>query len=344
MTLLVLVLGFMSGASAQLTWLAGAGEPVTAVMIVVRTVAAGHAGAALFWVTRAGLRRLADRFPLPAGARVDYRRLDAWPFAVFSLTALCAAGLQLLAPVVAGLVALFVLAEAALLAWVVRVGAAGARVEEAAGLTRSPVWLAGLFLVSGFAALIYQVVWQRALFGALGVNTESVTIIVSVFMLGLGLGALAGGGLSERFDRSLPAVFMALELGIGVFGAGSLWLISRVAAVAGGGLLEVAAAAFGLLLVPTVLMGATLPILVAYLDLHMRDVGRSVGLLYFMNTLGSALAAVVTVDVLFAVVGLRGASWVAAGLNLAVGVLVFLHLREPPRPARVERPAFVGSA
>ena len=55
-----------------------------------------------------------------------------------------------------------------------------------------------LFFVSGIAALIYQVCWQRLLFQAFGVDIESVTIIVSTFMLGLGLGALAGGQLSDR--------------------------------------------------------------------------------------------------------------------------------------------------
>ena len=52
-------------------------------------------------------------------------------------------------------------------------------------------WLSFLFLVSGFAAMIYQIVWQRALFTLYGVNIESVTMIVTVFMLGLGMGSLA---------------------------------------------------------------------------------------------------------------------------------------------------------
>ena len=50
-----------------------------------------------------------------------------------------------------------------------------------------------LFFFSGFPALIYQLTWQRALFRIFGVNIESVTIVVTAFMLGLGLGSLAGG-------------------------------------------------------------------------------------------------------------------------------------------------------
>ena len=61
--------------------------------------------------------------------------------------------------------------------------------------------LSTLFLFSGMPALIYQVVWQRALFSIYGVNAESVAIVVSAFMLGLGLGSLAGGRLSARFPQ-----------------------------------------------------------------------------------------------------------------------------------------------
>ena len=55
-----------------------------------------------------------------------------------------------------------------------------------------------LFFFSGFPALIYQLTWQRALFRIFGVNIESVTIVVTAFMLGLGLGSLVGGWLSKR--------------------------------------------------------------------------------------------------------------------------------------------------
>src|ERR1051326_3691518 len=76
-----------------------------------------------------------------------------------------------------------------------------------------------LFFLSGFPALLYQIVWQRALFTIYGVNVESVTIIVTVFMLGLGLGSLAGGKLSTRKGLRLLLAFGLIELGIGVYGA-----------------------------------------------------------------------------------------------------------------------------
>ena len=85
--------------------------------------------------------------------------------------------------------------------------------------------LAPLFFVSGVAALVYQVCWQRLLFAAFGVDIDSVTIIVSVFMLGLGLGALVGGDLADRRPAWALRFFAFAELGIGIFGLFSPGLI-----------------------------------------------------------------------------------------------------------------------
>jgi predicted membrane-bound spermidine synthase len=72
-------------------------------------------------------------------------------------------------------------------------------------------------------------------------------------------------------------------------------------------------------------MGATLPVLVAYLERATGDVGRSVARLYFVNTLGSAAACFLTVDVLFAFTGLRGSTIIAAACNAAVAVLAIVY-------------------
>src|SRR5215469_13605468 len=58
-----------------------------------------------------------------------------------------------------------------------------------------------LFFCSGMPALIYQIVWQRALFAIYGVNSESVAVVVCAFMVGLGTGSLMGGWLSEKFPE-----------------------------------------------------------------------------------------------------------------------------------------------
>lgn len=185
-----------------------------------------------------------------------------------------------------------------------------------------------LFLVSGFAALIYQIVWQRVLFTAFGVNIESITIIVAVFMFGLGVGAVVGGYLSQRFPGHLPHLFLVCELIIGVFGLCSLPLIRAVSALTlHGSLFTIAVAVYVLLCIPTIFMGATLPILSTYLHRANQNVGRSVSTLYFFNTLGSAIACFVTAEILFGMLGLQRTIYVAAACNLVVGFFVFLYVR-----------------
>src|SRR6266478_781288 len=123
--------------------------------------------------------------------------------------------------------------------------------EESSGLWFYYV----LFFFSGFPALLYQIVWQRALFTIYGVNIESVTIIVTVFMLGLGLGSLAGGNLSKRTGLRLLRVFGLIELGIGMFGAVSLSVFHSAASfTAGASTLKTGVVTFVLLLFPTLLM------------------------------------------------------------------------------------------
>src|SRR6202140_1506162 len=79
-----------------------------------------------------------------------------------------------------------------------------------------------LFLCSGMPALIYQIVWQRVLFLIYGVNSQSVVVVVTAFMLGLGIGSLVGGRLSARFPRRAVLIFGLAELGVAIFGLSSL--------------------------------------------------------------------------------------------------------------------------
>ena len=129
------------------------------------------------------------------------------------------------------------------------------------------------------------------MFAIYGINVESVAVVVTAFMLGLGFGSLAGGRISRSPRAALLACFGGAELGTASFGILSLRLFHHVAYyTAGASLVNTAILSLALLLVPTMLMGSTLPFLVAYVVDQSRNVGRSVGLLYFVNTLGSAIA------------------------------------------------------
>jgi spermidine synthase len=80
---------------------------------------------------------------------------------------------------------------------------------------RPLAFLYPLFLVSGIPALLYQVVWQRALFTIYGTNTESATAVVAAFLLGLGLGAFAGGWVASRWPTRLLVIYGVIEFVIG---------------------------------------------------------------------------------------------------------------------------------
>jgi predicted membrane-bound spermidine synthase len=184
--------------------------------------------------------------------------------------------------------------------------------------------LYAVFFLSGIAALLYQLLWQRALFGIYGTNTESVTIVVAAFMLGLGLGSLTGGRLSRKPPLALPLLFGLLELLIGLYGLGSLDLFYLVGEhTAGASVWMAGVLTFAMVAFPTCLMGATLPILVAYAVKQTGNVGKSVGSLYFVNTIGSAIGCFVAAVFLFRVLGMRGSILAAAGVNaLAAAIIV----------------------
>jgi spermidine synthase len=211
-------------------------------------------------------------------------------------------------------------------------------VSDAQGADRLDRWtrvLCALFFFSGFPALIYQLTWQRALFRIFGVNIESVTIVVTAFMLGLGLGSLAGGWLSKWRRTPLLPLLAAIELMTGAFGSLSLEIFDRVGDLTIGLPLPVmAAVSLGLVIVPTLLMGATLPILVGHLVRRSGNVGSAVGLLYYVNTLGAGAACLVSAVLLFPFAGMRGAVYVAVAMNAAVAAgALAAHWGDRRRPA-----------
>jgi predicted membrane-bound spermidine synthase len=197
---------------------------------------------------------------------------------------------------------------------------------------RTP-WLSVVFLLSGFAALLYQIVWQRSLFAIYGINVEAVTVVVTAFMVGLGVGSLVGGAVSKDPRRPALALFGLVEIAIGVFGLCSLpllrWVGARTLQLSFG---ATALVTFLVVLLPTLLMGSTLPLLTAHLVRRSRNVGRSLGGLYCVNTLGSSLAALAAVIFLMGALGQRGVVTLAAALNLLVGAgALALHFTNSDR-------------
>jgi spermidine synthase len=287
-----------------------------------RIILGSLAAVFLFFGARHLLRFLISRFiRLPAFAE-SYRKTDTRIYWVFFLTALGFFGFYM--DIIVALF-VFVVGQAVL--------CFSLFMKTVKDETHGPTWtgqgrIFRLFFISGFAALIYQIAWQRVLFQFYGVNIESVTIIVSIFMFGLGIGSIAGGLLSRKFPRRLPHLFILCETVVGVFGLLSLKLIDTVAALTlHRGLFGVSLAVFGLLSIPTIFMGATLPILVSFFYSSYRNVGKTVSLLYFINTLGSALACFFTVFVLFLYVGVHASVICAAAFNFVVVYFGFRFIR-----------------
>jgi predicted membrane-bound spermidine synthase len=209
-----------------------------------------------------------------------------------------------------------------------------------------PILVYFVFLASGFAALLYQVVWQRSLFAIYGINIESVTIVVTAFMLGLGIGSLVGGAVSKNPKRPVLLMFAGVEMGIGAYGAISLPLYHAVGTFTlGMSPFATALVTFLLVLVPTLLMGGTLPLLVAHLVRRSGNVGKSVGMLYFVNTLGSAAASVLAVMEIMGPFGQLGTVRLAAFINVAVGLTVLaMYLREKRTATKEETQAPTAEA
>jgi spermidine synthase len=199
----------------------------------------------------------------------------------------------------------------------------------------------GVFFLSGFAALTYQVVWQRLLIVFAGGDVHAVTLIVTAYMGGLGLGSLIGGRLADRLGvrRSLSA-FALVELFIGAFAVFSKELYydalyNSIPATAS--LPTLTIVLFASLLWPTLLMGMSLPLLAKALTPALASIGRVVGALYGWNTLGAAAGALVSTWLLLPRLGLQGSLWFGAGCNVLCALAGAWLARQPaPTPTPVE--------
>jgi predicted membrane-bound spermidine synthase len=193
-----------------------------------------------------------------------------------------------------------------------------------AGRTTLPIVFA-LFFVSGFSALLYQVVWQRVLAVFSGADLYSVTIIVAAYMAGLGCGSVAGGYVADRVGAATRVLLFAIaELAVALFAVVSLWLYYDVLYVRYGHLAAsprvLAVVLFAGLLWPTFFMGTSLPLLAKAVTRRVEGAAGRVGALYGFNTLGAALGAFCTTWVLSRMLGFENAVRVGAALNAAVAL------------------------
>ena len=228
-----------------------------------------------------------------------------------------------------------------------------------AGAAESPTRLTGdllfwvalpCFLLSGAAGLIYEVVWTRLLTQIFGNSTYAVATVLAAFMAGLALGSYIFGVLADRGKNDF-LLYGILEIGVGLYGilipfllllAPKLYIPIYPLNASYPLLFQISLflLAFLFLVLPTVLMGATLPLLSRFFVRTFSHMGRRVGDLYATNTLGAVLGTAGAGYYLIPTLGMQATTYTAAGINLVIGLVIIIidRLRDKEAPAADPQP------
>jgi predicted membrane-bound spermidine synthase/tetratricopeptide (TPR) repeat protein len=202
--------------------------------------------------------------------------------------------------------------------------------------TQDWLLLVGLFcfFFSGAAGLIYQVVWTRMLTQIFGNTTYAIATVLSAFMAGLAIGSYLFGKIADRGKNDF-LLYGILEAGVGIYGFLVPWIFLFTQKLYGPifGLNEsypflfnlvLFFLSFVLLVFPTLLMGATLPVLSRFFVSNFAQFGRRVGDLYATNTLGAVIGCAAAGFYLIPTLGMQKTVFVAAGANLIVAAVILV--------------------
>ena len=204
------------------------------------------------------------------------------------------------------------------------------------------------FYLSGLAALVYETAWTRQFAFVFGTSELAVATVLAAYMGGLAFGAALASRFARRVTRPVLA-YGILELGIAV---AALCIPFGIAAARGlyvaiyGGhnvlpesagattALFYLACSFLILLVPTAMMGATLPLLARHAVRERGEIGRRIGVLYAINTAGAVSGVVLAAFWMLPTLGLDATIWAAAAINALVFVAAWaLARQQEPAPA-----------
>jgi spermidine synthase len=199
-------------------------------------------------------------------------------------------------------------------------------------------WIFAFFFLSGFCSILYELVWLRLAMAKFGVTTALVSIVLSVFMAGLGAGSWIAGTLVRRYENRIkfsPLRLYALsELLIGISAlvvpvqlASGNRLLERIAGqvpLSSGAYYMVSGAWLALTLIPwCACMGATIPLaMFAIRNAGRGDSGRSFSFLYLANVLGAVAGATIPLA-LIELFGFHGTLRIGAGVNLLIAGSAF---------------------
>jgi predicted membrane-bound spermidine synthase len=198
------------------------------------------------------------------------------------------------------------------------------------------------FFASGFAALLCQIIWQRMLGVFAGSDTISAALVVGAFLSGLGLGSIIGAKLADRLSpRHALLGFGVCEAGVALFALISKPFLYDGIAIGLAHHVQAPAAVFALcflaLMLPTTLMGASLPFLARAIATSLETIAERLGRLYGLNTLGAGVGALAGGWFIVGQLGYVGALAFASALDLLAAALAMTLLprlpREAPKPA-----------
>jgi len=208
-----------------------------------------------------------------------------------------------------------------------------------------------LFLLSGFCGLLYQVVWVRMAYTSFGVITPVLSVVISVFMLGLSLGSFFGGkwiaGLVKRYKTS-PIIFYAITeffIGIGAFVVPKLFSLGESLLFSAGEMnsfryLLFSDAIIAVSILPwCILMGFTYPFMMSFLKRCDSGNATSFSYLYFANVIGAMCGTLITAMVLIELVGFKNSLLIAASLNFLICIIcIAVNVRYPYKDIVVKTP------
>lgn len=203
----------------------------------------------------------------------------------------------------------------------------------------------GLFLLSGATGLAYEVIWTRMLVRVFGASSFAVSTVLATYMAGLAVGSYLFGRLIDRKGNPI-LIYGLLELGIGAFALifpfilaglnplyralygsleGSLYTLSLIRFLL----------SFAVLIIPTTLMGGTLPVLSRLVTQSLSDLTFRVGWLYAINTFGAVAGTLVTGFLLLPHLGMRATTLAVVATNVAIFVTAYLLSRKDVAQAAV---------
>lgn len=200
------------------------------------------------------------------------------------------------------------------------------------------------FFLSGASGLILELLWTRMLTLVFGSTALAVSTVLTAYMGGLGLGSYLAGKFSDRLKDPVRAYAMA-EAAIGIYALSVPWIIGYYPALNQWlwstfgdrytllSILRFFASA-GLLIVPTTLMGATLPILARYFVSRPFELGRvslRLGTLCAVNLFGAVAGSFLAGFIFLPMVGVRSTNLVAASFDISLAVAILVARRIAPK-------------